>query len=274
MEPHSPYDPPADAMAPFEIPEYSGDRDTRALLRLGQLGELSTEGLRFLEARYAGEIRANDRAFGELLDGLRSRGLLDSTLVVFVSDHGEELLDHGGTEHAKTLYQELVRIPLLVRLPGAARRSERVADPVQQIDLLPSLLGLLGIAPPPDLPGRDLSARWRERGGSGRPPPLLFAEERFTVTDKHAVRSGPLKLILNNDGPELWRAGTHVELYDLAQDPAERRNLAGTRPVAEAFLRQELERFRRRQAARAADAAPLELTPEEREQLRALGYVQ
>jgi arylsulfatase A-like enzyme len=274
MEPHSPYDPPAEAMAPFELPDYEGDRDTRALLRLGQLGELSPEGLRFLEARYAGEIRANDDAFGQLLDGLASRGLLDSTVVVFISDHGEELLDHGGTEHAKTLYQELVRIPLLIRLPGGERRSGRIAEPVQQIDLLPSLLALAGLEVPPDLPGRDLSASWLGDASSTRPAPLLFAEERFTVTDKLAVRNGPLKLILNNDGPELWRAGTHVELYDLAADPGERHNLAATRPIAEAFLRQELERFRRQQAARSSDATPLELTPEELEQLRALGYVQ
>jgi arylsulfatase A-like enzyme len=194
--------------------------------------------------------------------------------VVFVSDHGEELLDHGGTEHAKTLYQELVRIPLLVRLPGAARRSGRVREPVQQIDLLPSLLGLAGLAIPPDLPGRDLSGRWLGLDADARPSPLLFSEQRFTVTDKLAVRSGGLKLILNNDGPELWRAGTHVELYALSLDPGEAHNLVGTRPVAEAFLRQELERFRRRQAALATGGTPLELTPEELEQLRALGYVQ
>jgi arylsulfatase A-like enzyme len=274
MEPHSPYDPPADAMAPFELPGYQGDRDTRALLRLGQLGELSEQGLAFLEARYAGEIRTNDAAFGELLDALERRGRLERTLVVFVSDHGEELLDHGGTEHAKTLYQELLRVPLLVGLPGSARRAERIPDPVQQIDLLPTLLGLLALDPPPGLPGRDLSARWLGQAAEARPPPLLFAEERFTVTDKLAVRSGSLKLILNNDGTDLWRGGTHVELYDLAEDAAEGRNLVGARPVGEAFLRQELERFRRRHAERSAEAAPLELTPEELEQLRALGYVQ
>lgn len=274
MEPHSPYDPPPEAMAPFALDDYDGDRDTRALLRLGQLGQLSPAGLRFLEARYAGEIRENDRAFGALLDGLDERGLLDTTLVVFVSDHGEELLDHGGTEHAKTLYQELVRVPLVVRLPGAARRGARVAGPVQQIDLLPTLLGLLDVEAPPDLPGRDLSGLWLEGTTPARPPPLLFAEERFTITDKVAVRSGDLKLILNNDGRDLWRAGTHVELYDLADDPDEARNLAGHRPIAEAFLRQELERFRTQVAARAAGSAPLELTDEEREQLRALGYIQ
>jgi hypothetical protein len=86
-----------------------------------------------------------------------------------------------------------------------------------------------------------------------------------------------MKLILNNDGRELWRAGAHVELYDLDRDPAERANLAGSRPVTVAFLRQELERFRELQAAllrRSGSGGAITLTPEEQEQLRALGYVQ
>jgi arylsulfatase A-like enzyme len=276
MEPHAPYTPSDEDAAPFALPGYAGDRDTRALLRLGQLGQLSPEGLRFLESRYRGEVHQNDRAFGALLDALRGRGLLDSTLVVFLADHGEELLDHGGTEHAKTLYQELVRVPLAVRLPGARRGGTRERGPVQQIDLVPTLLRFAGVARPDGLPGRDLAPLWLGTGPEQALPPLLFSEERFAVVDKYAARAGALKLILNNDGPELWRAGAHLELYDLVRDPRERANLAGSRPVTVAFLSQELERFRELQAAlakRGGGGAALTLTPEEQDQLRALGYI-
>jgi arylsulfatase A-like enzyme len=276
MEPHSPYTPSAEDEAPFAMPAYKGDTDTRALLRLGQLGQLSPEGLQFLEARYRGEVHQNDRAFGALIDTLRSQGLLESTLVVFLADHGEELLDHGGTEHAKTLYQELVHIPLAVRLPGPARAGRREPAPVQQIDLVPTLLDFAGVPRPPGLPGRDLAALWLGRREAEVIPPLLFSEERFAVVDKYAVRAGATKLILNNDGPELWRAGSHEELYDLARDPKERDNLVASRPISVAFLRQELERFRARQAAILAgggSGASLSLTPEEQEELRALGYL-
>jgi arylsulfatase A-like enzyme len=276
MEPHSPYSPSEEDAAPFASPGYSGDRDTRALLRLGQLGQLSPEGLRYLESRYRGEVHQNDRAFGALLDALRSRGLLQESLVVFLADHGEELLDHGGTEHAKTLYQELVRVPLVVRLPGGRRGGTRDPAPVQQIDLVPTLLRFAGVRRPEDLSGRDLAERWLGAAPPEPFPPLIFSEERFAVVDKYAVRAGPLKLILNNDGPELWRAGTHEEVYDLARDPGEHANLAASRPVSLAFLRQELERFRTLQAAlqrRAGSGGALTLTPEEQEQLQALGYI-
>jgi arylsulfatase A-like enzyme len=276
MEPHSPYAPSDADAAPFAVGGYAGDRDTRALLRLGQLGQLSPDGLRYLESMYRGEVHQNDRAFGAFLDALRERRLLDTTLVVFLADHGEELLDHGGTEHAKTLYQELVRVPLAVRLPGARHGGTRERASVQQIDLVPTLLRFAGVKRPEGLPGRDLAPLWLGTTSTERIPPLLFSEERFAVVDKYAARSGAMKLILNNDGPELWRARSHLELYDLAGDPGERRNLAGSRPVTVAFLRQELERFRELQAvlARRDGGASLTLTPEELEQLKALGYIQ
>jgi arylsulfatase A-like enzyme len=273
LEPHSPYTPEPGYAAPFALPHYTGTRDTRGLLRLGQLGRLAPDGLRFLQSQYQGEIRQNDAAFGALLDGLRARGLLEGSVVVFTSDHGEELLDHGGTEHAKTLYQELLRVPLAVRLPGGRRGGTRETDTVQQIDLLPTLLRLAGVVAPGGLPGRDLAARWLGRDARPLEPPLFFAEERFTVISKAAVRAGARKLILNSDGEALWRAGTPLELYDLARDPGERDNLAARAPVSLRYLRQELERFRRLSAA-ARKGRTLTLTPGELEQLRALGYVQ
>jgi len=269
MEPHAPYSPTEEDLRPFLRAPYRGTTDTRALLRLGQLGTLPPDGLSFLRSRYEGEVHQNDRGFGALLDGLRARSLDTATVVVFTADHGEEFLEHGGTEHAKTLYQELVRVPLVVRLPGA-RGGTRDKGAVQQIDLMPTLLALTGL-PAPGLPGRDFSARLSGPAGTEGAAPLLFSEERFAVVDKAAVRAGDLKLIFNNDGPALWRAGSHLELYDLARDPLERSNLVASRPIAAAFLERRLEAFRNAHAGAGQSVA---LSAAEREQLRALGYAQ
>jgi arylsulfatase A-like enzyme len=271
MEPHAPYTPSEEDLRPFATRGYRGPTDTHALLRLGQLGTLDEAGLAFLKSRYQGEVHQNDRAFGALLDGLQARGLLASTAVVFTADHGEEFREHGGTEHAKTLYQELVRIPLVVRVPHAAGRGVRERAAVQQIDLMPTLLGLAGLPAPPALPGRDLGPMLDGRTDPRLPPPVLFAEERFAVVDKLAVRAGDLKLIFNNDGPALWRAGSHLELYDLARDPGEQANLAATRPIAVAFLERRLDAFRSAQP-RSGAAESVALSAQEKEQLRALGY--
>jgi arylsulfatase A-like enzyme len=273
MEPHAPYTPSEEDLRPFAVGDYRGATDTRSLLRLGQLGTLDAQGLAFLRSRYEGEVHQNDRAFGELLDGLQARGLAASTVVVFTADHGEEFQEHGGTEHAKTLYQELVRVPLVVRLPGASTRGARERSTVQQIDLMPTMLGLAGVAVPPTLPGRDLGALFAGRPDPRLAPPVLFSEERFAVVDKLSARAGNLKLIFNNDGPALWRAGSHLELYDLARDSAEKVNLAASRPIAVAFLQRRLDAFREA-APRAGADQSVALSSQEKEQLRALGYAQ
>jgi choline-sulfatase len=273
MDPHAPYEPPAEDAAPFEGP-YAGERDTMALLRRSHRTPLHPRAKHFLESQYLGEIRRNDRAFGDLLDGLRERGLLDRSAVLFTADHGEEFWDHGGTQHGRTLYTEQLRIPLAVRLPGARRGGTRENGVVQQLDLYPTLLGLAGVEPPPDMPGRDLSGSWLA-GDDALPPGLLFSEQRFTVVDKAAVRAGRLKLIVNRDAPVHWRADARVELYDLARDPDERVNIASARPIVVRCLLEELERFDGHSSAhRLGRDATLALTAEERDQLRALGYLQ
>jgi arylsulfatase A-like enzyme len=272
MEPHSPYEPDDEHVAPFRVEEYRGNRDTEALLRLGQLGELEPEGMTFLKTQYQGEIRQNDAAFGSFLDGLRDRGLLDRTLVIFTADHGEEFIEHGGTGHGKTLYQEVVRIPLIIRPPGGAAAALRATGVVEQIDLLPTILGYLDIDWTDALPGRDLSSTL-EGGEPSKMPEVVFSEERFGVVEKYSARTRSMKLILNNDGAA---PGSRFELYDLASDPRERTNLIESHPVTRSFLQRELDAFRQRESTQGLSDADteLELTPDELDKLRALGYVQ
>jgi arylsulfatase A-like enzyme len=194
--------------------------------------------------------------------------------VLFTADHGEEFWDHGSTQHGKTLYTELLHVPLAVRLPGAVRGGTRERGVVEQVDLYPTLLGLAGLQPPPGLPGRDLSDHWLH-GTDAPAPPLLFSQQRFTVVNKAAVRAGSLKLIVNRDAKLYWRTDAELELYDLARDPAEAVNLATTHPIAVLGLRRELDRFETVSSARRMGGdTSLALSAEDEDALRALGYVE
>ncbi len=118
--------------------------------------------LPWVEALYDATIAQADRDVGRLLDELARLQLSDRTIVVVTADHGEELLEHGNLSHARSLFDEILRVPLLIAIPGAAPR--RVAEPVEQIDLAPTLLAKLGIAADERMRGVDLlAADWEAR---------------------------------------------------------------------------------------------------------------
>lgn len=271
LDPHAPYEPaPADA-ARFEVPGYRGERRGDALL---SREHLEPDELAHLRSLYLAEAHGSDRAFGALLDGLRQREQLDGGIVVFTADHGEEFQEHGGLQHGYTVYREVIRVPLAVRLPRARRGGQRVDLPVDEVDLFPTLAALLGTHTPAT-EGRDLSAAWLQ--GASVPTRPRVVESTFGHARKGAVRSGDLELIANDDARNMWRAGTARELYDLRSDPGERRDLLSSRPLAAGYLAQALRTARREhEAVRAhlAAGAVLELSEAEREELRALGYVQ
>src|SRR5439155_633275 len=120
---------------------YPAEHGARSLMSavgslIGRPALATPDNIALLSAQYAGEVALLDESFGELLDHLRARGLDRSTLVVFVADHGEEFHEHGGFDHGRTLYQELVRVPLLVRLPAGAGGGRRLRGLARQIDVL------------------------------------------------------------------------------------------------------------------------------------------
>jgi arylsulfatase A-like enzyme len=267
MEPHATYEPSDEAYRLF-APAGQERRPSRPLLMRAKIGPGIAA---YLDALYQGEVWDNDRAFGALIDGLRQRGLLDSTLVLFTSDHGEEFLDHGGKGHGHSLYRELTRVPFLVRLPGGRRGGAREAAAVAQVDVLPTLASLAGIAAPAG-EGRDLSALWL---GSERPPPgpELTSETRFGKSEKQALRVGELKLIVNHDPRRYGSGGGPTELYDVLQDPGETENLAARRRVATEWLKRRLATLLTARRRQGTDAERVEITDEDREALKALGYV-
>ncbi|HEV8324252.1 MAG TPA: sulfatase-like hydrolase/transferase, partial [Myxococcota bacterium] len=188
--------------------------------------------------RYAAEVAFTDAAVGRLLAWLDRAGLAATTLVVFAADHGEEFGEHGNRFHGLDLYDEELRVPLLVRAAGAA--PHEVPAPVTLVDVAPTVLNLLGLSRPagvtfhgrslvPALAGAPLAAR------AG-----VFADlvpDGDHPQDMRAVIAGDAKLI------EDLRTG-RVELYDLAADPGERRDLAAADPARVAALRRLLAGWR------------------------------
>jgi arylsulfatase A-like enzyme len=236
-------------------------------------GRLEEDELGYLRSKYRGEIRHNDSAFGALLSGLRSRGALDRSIVIFTSDHGEEFFDHGGLLHRRTLYDEILRVPFAVRLPGGQGAGRLIGAPFRQVDLFPTLASLVGAEAPKEVEGTDHSRAWVS---AGLPSPV--SEPMAQLVDeglrKFALRSGDLKLIVNADARGYWRTDQEIELYDLRTDPGERTNLFYDRPVAAHYLRTRLARLQVEQERRRRSGSHQPLSSEEREQLRALGYVQ
>ncbi len=253
---HQPYNPPAE-----ELPAPLDELQKRPAIRAVMNGAIVPVGsTRFeegdekvLNQLYQLEISRVDRFFRKVLELLEKRGLLNDTLIVLTADHGEELLDHGFVGHASTslqakLYEEIVRIPLIVSWPGRVPAGRRVKEMVSQIDVLPTLLNLLGIEPPALLHGRDLLGP--------QPPRPLFFESVISgnqTTKEHegiwlrAIRQGDHKFISSE------------ELYDLKSDPAEQINLAEQKPELTARLRSALKQWLRETLADRPSPDPTEV---------------
>jgi arylsulfatase A-like enzyme len=196
---------------------------------------------------------------GRVLDELAARDLANQTIVVCVSDHGEEFWEHGGVEHGHTLYDELLRAVLVIRWPGHLPAGRRVTSVVSTVDVAATLRDLAGIADASPTDGVSLRAVMHGEQPRNRAllsENILFGEERV------AIRTDTTKLIRWENGKE--------EAYDLVRDPQERRDLAGVETFV-APLRAELAELERTMAP---SVSPVATAPVAAAGLRALGYLQ
>ena len=227
-EPHAPYEPPEPLAA------------------------------RYRSQPYDGEVAASDAVTGRFLEFLRQRGIYDRALILFLSDHGEGLGDHGEDEHGIFLYREAIRVPLFVKLPGGRRAGTRVVDPVQLADVLPTVLAALGQEVPDSLPGRSLF-----EAASGKEP----ARRIYSETVFPRYHFGWSDLASLTDERHQYVHAPRPELYDWRADPGEKRDLAAGLPPAFRSMRAELLALSRPlQAPGASD-------PETVRKLASLGYI-
>ncbi len=230
---------------------------------------------------YDGEIAYMDRQLGRLLDAMDSRGLLDTTLVALVADHGENLGEHGIRYRHVGLFDTTTHVPLLVRWPGPSRPGHRYDGMVQTIDLFPTLLAAARL-PVPAEDGIDLRrlSAGAGAGAAGSAGSGTAATGRRAVFAEHSngfgamVRTRDYKYIVSRGNTLVFPDGP--SLYDLRADPSENHNLAGQGNAAEAEMAGLLDAWlaqRRNPAAAPADLAQRQtLSSEDAARLRSLGY--
>ena len=259
MDPHAPYRPPRVFRRLF-VGEDEGGGDPSAGSPRGA-GETDSAGLELLSQLYDAEVRFTDGVLRDLVADLRAQ-VQEPTVLVLTADHGEELMDHGGLGHGRTLHGELLRVPLL--LHGPTVPAVRVSALVRNLDLVPTILELTGTPVPPELDGESLLPLLRE-------PPAATNRTSF-------AREASLRSLTT----ERWHFvfnlhDDSVALFDLERDPEESRNLSQARPDLVGRFRDVLLDQLRREDERRARAGSLTGAgpPDARalEQLRSLGYL-
>ncbi|MCZ6785163.1 MAG: sulfatase [Proteobacteria bacterium] len=263
---HYDYVPPVEYLSLFD-PDYQGTlRPGRLALNPAVHEDMDPRDLEHLVARYDGEIRFTDDTVKWILADFGSHRDPNNTILVVTSDHGDEFFEHGDKGHRRTLYDEVVRVPLIFRWPNGIAGGRAVPDQVRLIDVLPTLLALARVAPGEGVQGRDLSPLLR--GGALPPEDALL--ELYTP-------EGTIRALRTNETKLFWQNGRHSSV-DLANDPAERRHRQAEGPDLRPMRKRLAELYKRSRALReervGRRAVPSETDPATRERLRSLGYVE
>jgi arylsulfatase A-like enzyme len=270
VDPHVPYGPPEGIKYRFA----SKSNDDLTLMRPPGLNtwkalqpEQQARILGHLLDLYDGEIAFNDSSFGNLLEILKARSVYQDTLIILLSDHGEEFQDHGNWQHGRNLFVENLHVPLLIRFPDRGQ-GLRVRQRVQHIDLLPTLLDYLGLEEPDFLEGQSF-LRWVTDPDTAvdTVPRPVFSFLHLDGLPNVSVMEGDWKLVQNlSKGEIAW-----TNLYNRADDPGETRDRALERPILASYLASLIARRRSEESRLIAGEAVLDERMEEA--LKALGYI-
>jgi arylsulfatase A-like enzyme len=308
FDPHAPYEPnrPYDTMwaDPKGRDEYL--RQLEVLKKVVADGFLAQRGMatreelqkagidpeafiRYSKDWYDGSIRGMDTEIGRLVERLSNLGLADRTAIAFYADHGEEFHDHGRMWHGQSVYGEMIRVPLIFWAPGRVGKGLKIEEPVQLIDVMPTLLDLSGLRAPEAAQGQSLRSLLVATGsgaagtagaaGGFQKRPVVAEKHPMdgrgfpTLSESYAIMDGGFKLIHNVARPE---DKPEFELFDFYKDPLDQKNIAAEHPEVVARLAKALSAFR--QTAGQArlepdDEATKGMSKEQLEHLRSLGYV-
>lgn len=277
FDPHLDYDPPLSYAQKFD-PEIT-DTEVGSFEylqdyikdRVGTPPAMPPGLLHQVTALYDGEIAHVDEQLGVLFAAMKRAGMLENTVIVLTSDHGEEFLEHGSIEgHQWTLYDEVIHVPLILVFPDGRNAGTRNNRIVETIDIGPTLLELAGAPQPPTFEGRslltamDAESDWEE---------VTFSQiKRFN--QKWAVRTPSHKLVYTADTKPRFGAPIipGYELYDLVSDPEEQKNVYAEGDSVSGGLTLRIEAWAREKSSAEAGLGP-SLSDEERERLRSVGYI-
>ncbi|MFO0980611.1 MAG: sulfatase-like hydrolase/transferase [Planctomycetota bacterium] len=228
-----------------------------------EVEELGADDVALLSSCYDATIAEVDADLHALFAALAQDDLLRSTIVVVTADHGEEFREHGHLFHGRTLYQEMLHVPLVIHAPAC--EPARIATPIGLADLAPTLLDLAGLPPMPSAQGHSLKPLLRREPLPAAP---LLAEHQSTDGAAFALRFGAFKLLHSVRGH-----GDRNELYDLEHDPRETQDCFARDAKEAAHLRLLLAEQRRELTAlRVKTVNEGNLPAELKEELRRLGY--
>jgi hypothetical protein len=224
IEPHVIYNPKKEFLLKYWNKPYNGP--IKPVLTGIQLGKIKKGTLKvndtdkaYLEALHNAEITQSDTAFGVFLQDLKSAGLYDTSVVIVISDHGDEFWDHGDVGHAQAPHQELVHVPFMIHAPGLLPGGRVVDAEVEAMDLAPTVLELAGLPVPDSMQGRSVV-------------PVVFDEPAYTPASSltqngnmaRGMKSGRYRMIHSGAG--------RIELFDEIEDPREHNDLVAKRPIA------------------------------------------
>lgn len=282
-EVHAPYVPPPEYLHAWTDDDYEGVlRERAAALSRLDLDEqwarvysdfwkgfrrFEPDDFAYLHSLYRGGVRYTDDVLAELVEALAETGALDTSVLVVLSDHGEEFGEHGEREHHQ-VYEECLRVPLMVRLPGGLHGGARIETPVGLVDVMPTVLELLGI----DTTGLALQGRSLADavlGGVEPEPRPMISEFRRGADGEDwavAVLQGEHKYLVDSSGTR--------RVFDLAADPGETRDVSAEDPDRARRFEAFLTDWRASMPRRPSSSAPIELAPETLDELSQLGYVE
>jgi arylsulfatase A-like enzyme len=268
-EPHFPYDPPAEFRTRFGPdaplpPAASRERDWYLDVNRGNRRPSVAE-IEHLVRLYDGNLAYVDREVGALRRALEDTGLLGDVLLVLAADHGEQLFEHGYISHSAQVYEESTRVPLILRLPGAAEAGRRISAQVDLLDVAPTIADMFGLLGEGGS-DREFEGRTLWPVIAGAPGKRLAVSRSVWDRPLYAVRAGRHKLIRDT------RSGEE-HLYDAAADPREQSDRLSDDPLRAAALREDLFEWLGRLRRRPGGGAVAQLTIEQCENLRSLGYV-
>ncbi|MDP8223614.1 MAG: sulfatase [Candidatus Lernaella stagnicola] len=285
---HYDYNPPKKYVEIFD-PDYQGDLDGLNISKRDDLKRgMNERDRRHLLALYDGEIRLTDDHLRRLLAYLDETGMAANTAILITADHGEEFLEHGTVGHTFTCFEELIRVPLIARIPGVTRPGQRIDTPVENVDLFPTMLAVAGASVEKKTQGHNLLPVIRD--GIELARDRIFCETRMGRRWGWRKPNGVWRSLLFDDGKKVHsfkESGkkTEFNLYDIDADPGETDDLAAAENGGELLLprRRELSQTHR---AHTGLAERRNIKPDSwryrrktknnedlDEQLRGLGYV-